>query len=77
MNVQLEACFSIQVYTIRCIRHELCVHTPPTPNERSLEIPRGKGLFKAKLLKENYESKLEFPGGEGVQNRTPSMVEYG
>ena len=32
---------------------------------RSLEIPMGRGVLKAKFLEEMYENKLEFPGGEG------------
>ena len=32
---------------------------------RSLEIPRGRGGLKAKLLEGQYEAKLEFPGGCG------------
>ena len=35
------------------------------PHERSLEIPRGKGVLKAKLLEANYEAKLESLGGGG------------
>ena len=30
-----------------------------TPHGRSLEIPRGKGVLKDKLLEANYEAKLE------------------
>ena len=33
------------------------------PHGRSLEIPRGREILKAKLLQEKYEAKLEFPGG--------------
>ena len=40
---------------------------------RSLEIPRERGVLKAKFLEEIYESKLKFPGGRGVQNKKPSM----
>ena len=29
----------------------------------------GGGFLKAKLLEEKYEAKMEFPGGEGVQNK--------
>lgn len=29
----------------------------------SLEIPKGRGVLKAKLLEEEYEAKLQFPGG--------------
>ena len=43
---------------------------PYSPHGRSLEIPRGRGVLKAKLLEEKCEAKLEFPmrgggGGEG------------
>ena len=34
-----------------------------SPHRRSLEIPRGRGILKGKLLEEKYEAKLEFPGG--------------
>ena len=30
-----------------------------------MEIPRGRGDLKAKLLEGQYEAKLEFPGGRG------------
>ena len=52
-----------------------------SPQGRSLEIARrgggGGGALKAKLLEERYEAKLKFPGGEGVQNKTPSVGECG
>ena len=35
------------------------------PHGRSLEIPRGRGVLKAKFFEEMYENKLEFPGGRG------------
>ena len=38
---------------------------PHYPHGRSLEIPRGRGDLKAKLLEGQYEAKLEFPGGCG------------
>ena len=39
---------------------------PYPPRGRSLEIPRGRGVLRAKILKAIYEDKLEFPwGGEG------------
>ena len=31
----------------------------------SLEIPRGGGALKAKILEAKYEAKLEFPKGSG------------
>ena len=38
---------------------------PYLPHGRSLEIPRGSGVLKAKFLEALYENKLEFPGGGG------------
>jgi len=38
---------------------------PYYPHGRLLEIPRGRGDLKAKLLEGQYEAKLEFPGGCG------------
>ena len=35
------------------------------PHGRSLEIPRGWAVLKAKYLEAMYENKMEFPGGEG------------
>ena len=46
---------------------------PYYPHGRSLEIPRGRGDLKAKLLEGQYEAKLEFPGAVGVQNKKPSV----
>ena len=34
-----------------------------------LEIPRGRGVLKVKILGAKYEAKLKFPGGQGVQNK--------
>ena len=46
----------------------------PYPSHgRSLEIPRGRGILEAKILEAKYETKLEFPRGQGVQNKIPSM----
>ena len=46
----------------------------PSPHHgRSLEIPRGRGVLKVKILEAKYEAKLEFPGGTGVQNKKPSV----
>ena len=44
---------------------------PYPPHERSLEIPRGKGLSKGKILEAKYEAKLKYlvGGGGGGQNR--------
>ena len=38
---------------------------PYRPHGRSLEIPQGRGVLKAKFSEEMYENKLEFPGGRG------------
>ena len=38
-----------------------------------MEIPWRMGVLKAKILEAKYEAKLEFLGGEGVQNKDPSM----
>ena len=40
-----------------------------TPNTESVEIPRRRGLLKAKSFEGKYEPKLEFPVGWGVQNQ--------
>ena len=39
--------------------------SPFPPHVRSLEIPRGRGVVKAKFLEAMYENILEFPGGRG------------
>jgi len=46
---------------------------PYFPHGRSLEIPRGRGDLKAKLLEGQYEAKLEFPGGCGGAKQKPSV----
>ena len=46
---------------------------PYPPQGRSLEIPRGRGVLKAKILEVKYEAKLEFPGRRGVQKKKPSV----
>ena len=38
---------------------------PYPPHGSSLEIPRGRGVFEANILKAKYKAKLEFPGGTG------------
>ena len=51
---------------------------PDLPHGRSLEIPRGRGVFKVKNLEEKYEAKLEFPvGREGAKQRNLPWEEYG
>ena len=51
---------------------------PYPPHERLLEIPRGRGVLKAKILEAKYEAKLEFPGGKGGR-KTKNLLwgEYG
>ena len=49
-----------------------CVHPYP-PHGKSSEIPRGEGVLKVKNLEAKYVAKQEFPGGEWVQNKKPSM----
>ena len=44
------------------------IHIHPIEG-RSLEIPRGRGVLKAKFSEEMFENKLEIPGGGGVQNK--------
>ena len=44
---------------------------PYPPHGRSSEIPRGRGVFKVKILEAKYEAKLEFPGEiEGAKQKT-------
>ena len=50
---------------------KVSIHTD-SMEARSLEIPRGRGVLKAKLLEEKYEAKLEFPGGWGAKQK-PSV----
>ena len=38
---------------------------PYSPHGRSLEIPRGRGVLKVKILEAKYEAKLEFLRGRG------------
>ena len=43
------------------------IHTHPM----SSEIPRGRGILKAKILEAKYPAKLKFPGGkEGAKQKT-------
>ena len=39
-----------------------------------MEIPRGRGVLKAKILEAKYEAKLEFLGGRGYKQK-PSVGE--
>ena len=45
---------------------------PYPPHRRSSEIPRGRGVLKAKILEAKYEAKLDFPGGRGAKQK-PSV----
>ena len=50
----------------------------PYPHHReSLEILRGWGVLKAKILKGMYEPKLEFPEGWVSNQKNPLWGEYG
>ena len=58
-----------------CLKHEYAKFcsasekNPYPPHRRSSETPMGRGgVLKAKILEAKYEAKLEFPGGNGVQN---------
>ena len=42
---------------------------PYSLHGRPFEIPRGRGVLKAKPLEEMYAAKLEFPGGRGGANQ--------
>ena len=42
---------------------------PYLPHGRSLEIPRGKGVWTAKIYKGKYEAYLEIPGGREGSNQ--------
>ena len=47
---------------------------PYPPHGRSLEIPRGREVLKAKFLEAMYENKLRnFLRGGGEQNKKPSV----
>ena len=46
---------------------------PHSLHGRSLEIPRRRGVLKDKHLEDSMKLNWNFLGGEGVQNKTPSM----
>ena len=53
-------------------------NNPYPPHGRSLEIPRGRGVLKAKFLEAMHENKLEFPGGRGgCKTKNLSWGEHG
>ena len=37
-----------------------------------MEIPRGRGVSKARCFERKYDAKMEFPEGWGVQTKKPS-----
>jgi len=49
-------------YIQQCVVSE---ENPYPPHRRSSEIPRERGVLKAKILETKYEAKLEFLGGRG------------
>ena len=66
------------------IAHDYCIirmcgsrKNPFPPHERTLEIPRGRGVLKAKFLEEMYENKLEFPGGKGGGGAKQKKILWG
>ena len=42
-----------------------------------MEIPRGRGVLKVKIVEAKYEAKLEFPGRTGGANKNLPWGEYG
>ena len=50
---------------------------PYPPHGRSLEIPRGRGVLKVKILEAKYEAKLEFPGGGGGGECKTKILPWG
>ena len=42
---------------------------PYPPHGRSMEIPRGRGVLKAKIIEAKYEAKLKFLRVVGMQNK--------
>ena len=60
--------------------NSLCSPTkhPYPPHGKSSEIPRGRGVLKAKFVEAMYENKLEFPGErEGYKTKNLPWGEYG
>ena len=67
---------------VQAIIDNLCSSSknPYPPHGRSLEIPRRRGVLRAKFLEAMYEYKPEFPGERGGGCKTknlPSRGEYG
>jgi len=62
----------LMTLTILCFATFCGSRKYPCPQHRgSLEIPRGRGVLKAKIFKGTYEPKLEFPEGWGVKPKNP------
>ena len=59
------------IYSILFYSNLLCgsIKYPYLPHGRSLEIPRGKGVWTAKIYKGKYEAYLEIPGGREGSNQ--------
>jgi len=52
----------------------VCFRKYPYPHHRgSLDVPRGRGVSKAKILKGKNQPKLKFPEGLGVQTKKLSV----
>ena len=50
---------------------------PYPPHGRPLEIPRGRGVLKVKILEAKGEAKLGFLGGREVAKQKPSLGREG
>ena len=58
----------ITLYTANCVVPEN-IHTHLPSQGWSLEIPRGRGVSKAKIFKGKYEAELKIPGGWECPNQ--------
>jgi len=58
-------------YIQQCVVSE---ENPYPPHRRSSEIPRERGVLKAKILETKYEAKLEFLGGRGGGGKTKNLL---
>ena len=66
---------SIVIYTYKLIECVVPEKSPYPPHGWLLEIPRGRGVLKAKFLERMLENKhyLNFLGGEGGAKQKSSM----
>ena len=65
-----------QQYLSSCVNSHCVVpeKNPYPPHGRSLEMPRGKGVLKAKILEAKYEAKLKsLWWGGGCKTEKPSV----